>query len=213
MAKTSIYLIRHGECDGNRENRIRGRVDLPLNENGIAQARVLAVAMTEKKLTHVYSSPLKRAVTTSEIISDRCGCGFSIDDSFCNIKLGPWEGRLKSDIATKEPERWNTWINDPESLILEGAETLDQVMERSLCGLEHLIKKHRGETFAVVSHRGVLKPLLSGAIGVKKPRFWRLHIDTGSYSLLTHDDIHGFCLMGLNHSEHLKDLPLVQEFE
>ena len=36
MDKTSIYLIRHGECAGNRENRVRGRVDFPLNGNGIA---------------------------------------------------------------------------------------------------------------------------------------------------------------------------------
>ncbi|NLD05560.1 MAG: histidine phosphatase family protein [Synergistaceae bacterium] len=213
MTKTSVYLIRHGECAGNRENRVRGRVDFPLNDNGIAQAKALALVMKDRNLIHVYTSPLKRALTTAEIMSESCNCGLTVDDSFCNIKLAPWEGRLKSDIAAKEPELWNTWINDPESLILEGAETLDQVMERSLCGLDRLIKKHRGETIAVVSHRGVLKPLLSGAMGIQKPRFWRLHMDTGSYSILTHDDIHGFCLMGLNYSEHLKDLPLVQEFE
>ena len=213
MEKTSIYLIRHGECAGNRENRVRGRVDYPLNDNGIAQAGALAIAMRDKNLTHVYSSPLKRALTTAEIISNLCGCKLTVDESFCNIKLDPWEGRLKIDIAAKEPELWNTWINDPESLVLEGAETLDQVMERSLLGLDRLIEKHPGQTFAVVSHRGVLKPLLSGAMGIQKPRFWRLHMDTGSYSLLTHDDSHGFCLMGLNHSDHLKDLPLIQEFE
>ena len=213
MAKTSIYLIRHGECAGNRENRVRGRVDFLLNNNGIAQAGALAKAMKGKNLTYVYSSPLKRALSTAEMISDICGCGLSVDDSFNNIKLDPWQGRLKSDIASNEPLLWNTWINDPESLSLEGAETLDQVMERSLSGLQRLIEKHRGETFAVVSHRGVLKPLLSGALCIEKPRFWRLHVDTGSYSLLTHDDIHGFCLMGLNYSEHLKDLPMVQEFE
>ncbi|MDD4160019.1 MAG: histidine phosphatase family protein, partial [Synergistaceae bacterium] len=174
MAKTSIYLIRHGECAGNRENRIRGRVDFPLNQNGIAQAEALAAVMEDKKIAHIYSSPLKRAISTAEIISNKCSCGLSVDESFCNIKLGPWEGVLKSEIARKEPSLWNTWINDPENLVLEGAETLDQVMKRALCELEQLIKRHCGGTFAVVSHRGVLKPLLSGAIGIQKPRFWRL---------------------------------------
>lgn len=90
MAKTSIYLIRHGECAGNRENRVRGRVDFPLNNNGIAQAGALAKAMKGKNLTYVYSSPLKRALSTAEMISDICGCGLSVDDSFNNIKLDPW---------------------------------------------------------------------------------------------------------------------------
>ena len=213
MDKTSIYLIRHGECAGNRENRVRGCVDFPLNENGIAQANALACAMQDKRVEYVYTSPLKRALTTAEIISEQCKCRLSADDSFCNIKLDPWEGRLKSEIAASEPELWKTWINDPENLILEGAETLDEVMDRSLKGLNRLIEKHRGKTFALVSHRGVLKPMLSGALGIQKPRFWRLHIDTGSYSLLTHDDIHGFCLMELNYTEHLREIPLVQEFE
>jgi broad specificity phosphatase PhoE len=59
MTKTSIYLIRHGECAGNKENRVRGRVDFPLNENVMAQAEALALAMMDKGLAHVYSSPLK----------------------------------------------------------------------------------------------------------------------------------------------------------
>ncbi len=213
MKKTSIYLVRHGECAGNRENRVRGQVDFPLNENGLVQAEALALAIRDKGITHIYSSPLKRAFTTAEIISRACGCGLSPDESFSNIRLDPWEGRLKSEIAASEPTAWSIWLNDPESLILDGAETLDQVMERTLSGLEKLIEKHKGETFAVVSHRGALKPLLSGALGITKPRFWRLHMDNASYSLLTHDDIHGFCLMGLNYSDHLKNLPLVQEFE
>ncbi|NLX84087.1 MAG: histidine phosphatase family protein [Synergistaceae bacterium] len=213
MKKTFIYLIRHGESVGNRENRIRGRFDFPLNENGLAQANALASVMRDKKIEYVYTSPLKRALTTAEIISNNCKCPLYVDDSFCNIKLGPWEGRLKSEIAASEPQLWKTWINDPESLFFEGAETLDEVMDRSLKGMEQLIERHRGKTFAVVSHRGVLKPMLSGALGIQKPRFWRLHIDTGSYSLLTHDDSHGFCLMGLNFTEHLQGIPLVQEFE
>lgn len=213
MVKTTIYLIRHGECAGNRENRVRGRVDYPLNDNGLAQAEALGRTLRGKNIGHVYSSPLMRAFATAEIIGMHCGCAPCPDDSFSNIKLDPWEGRLKSEIAASEPALWNTWINDPEELVLEGAETLDQVTDRSLKGLKLLIERHSGQTFAVVSHRGVLKPLLSGALGIKRPSFWRLHMDTGSYSILTYDESHGFCLMGLNFAEHLKDLPLVQEFE
>ena len=212
MTKTSIYLIRHGECAGNKENRVRGRVDFRSMERYGPGGSASPRDDGQGAGTCLFK-PAQRALTTAETISRVCGCGLSSDDSFSNIRLDPWQGRLKSEIAASEPELWNTWISDPESLVLDGAETLDQVMERSLAGLQRLMEKHKGETFAVVSHRGVLKPMLSGALGIAKPRFWRLHMDTGSYSLLTHDDVHGFCLMGLNYSEHLKNLPLVQEFE
>lgn len=211
--KTSVYLIRHGESVGNRENRVRGRVDFRLNANGTKQARALAGALKEKGIARIYSSPLKRALETAQIIAAQCSCPIIESDPFCNIKLTPWEGRLKTEIAIAQPELWNTWMTDPESLRLEGAETLDQVAERSLGELDRLIEKHRGETFAIVSHRGVLKPMLSAALGIAKPRFWRLHMDTGSFSLLTHDPLHGYCLMGLNSVEHLKDIAILQEFE
>ena len=63
--KTTVYLIRHGECAGNKENRIRGCVDFPLNENGVLQAHALAGAMKDKKIDYIYTSPLSRATSTA----------------------------------------------------------------------------------------------------------------------------------------------------
>lgn len=211
--KTTIYLIRHGECAGNRENRIRGCVDFPLNDNGRLQAHALADAMRHMGIEFIYSSPLVRAAETAKILGDSLGIGYSTKNAFCNIHLGPWEGRLKSEIAAETPELWNTWITRPEDLRIDGAETLDQVADRSLKGLEEVIREHKGRAGAIIAHRGVIKPMLANALGIAKPSFWRLHIDTASYSVLTHEDSRGFCLMGLNYKEHLKSLPLVQEFE
>ncbi len=211
--KTTIYLIRHGECAGNKENRIRGCCDFPLNENGLKQAHALSEAMVGKNIEYIYSSPLTRAATTAQILADALKLDFETRNGFCNIRLGPWEGRLKSELAVEFPEKWSTWINNPEELYIDGAETLDDVQRRSLKELETLIDKHKGATFAVVAHRGVIKPMLAGALGMARPSFWRLHIDTASYSVLTHEEIHGFCLMGLNFTEHLKDIQIIQEFE
>ena len=54
---------------------------------------------------------------------------------------------------------------------------------------------------------------MAGALGVQRPSYWRLHVDTASYSVLTFDSLHGFCLMGLNFTEHLKGLRIIQEFD
>ena len=97
--KTFIYLIRHGECAGNKENRIRGCMDFPLNENGILQAHALAKAMKDKNIEYIYSSPLSRATTTAKILGDTLGLPYEAREGFCNIHLGPWENRKKAELA------------------------------------------------------------------------------------------------------------------
>lgn len=211
--KTTVYLIRHGECAGNKENRIRGCVDFPLNENGVLQAHALAEAMKDKKIDYIYTSPLSRATSTAAILGEALGLPYEARGGFCNIHLGPWENRIKAELAVEEPEKWQTWLNQPEELVIEGGETLDQVRDRALAELNKIIAEHRGANIALIAHRGVLKPLMAGALGVQRPSYWRLHVDTASYSVLTFDSLHGYCLMGLNFTEHLKGLRIIQEFD
>ena len=130
--KTSIYLIRHGECAGNKENRIRGCMDFPLNENGVLQAHALAKAMKDKNIEYIYSSPLSRAMTTAGILGDALGLPYEGREGFCNIHLGPWENRKKAELAVEEPEKWQTWLAQPEELKIEGGEPLDEVRDRAL---------------------------------------------------------------------------------
>lgn len=211
--KTTIYIIRHGECAGNKEKRIRGHMDFPLNENGIKQANALAEAMKGRGIERIFSSPLCRATKTAEILSEALGIGYEPREGFNNICIGVWENRIKAELAAEVPEMWETWLNRPEELVIEGGETLDHVRERSLRELKSVIKEYEGRTIAIVGHRGTIKPMLAGALDINKPCYWKLHIDTAAYAVLTFDDTHGFCLMGLNFTEHLKGLPIIQEFD
>lgn len=211
--KTTIYLIRHGECAGNKENRIRGCMDFPLNENGVKQAHALSCAMKGKNIEYIYTSPLSRATATADILGAALGLPYEVREGFCNIHLGPWENRKKAELAIEEPEKWRTWLDQPEELVIEGGETLDQVGARAIKELNGVIDEHRGASIALVGHRGVLKPLLAAALGVARPSYWRLHVDTASYSTLTFDSLHGYCLMGLNYTQHLGDLRIIQEFD
>ena len=99
--KTYIYLIRHGECAGNKERRIRGCIDFPLNENGLLQARALAAALKDKGIEYIYSSPLSRATTTAKILGDAIGIPYETRDGFCNIHIGIWENRIKAELAAE----------------------------------------------------------------------------------------------------------------
>ena len=67
------YFVRHGETDWNKQKRFQGREDIPLNENGVRQARELGESyFKDKKILAIFTSPLKRAVMTGEEISKAC---------------------------------------------------------------------------------------------------------------------------------------------
>ena len=197
-----IYLIRHGESVGNREDRFRGRHDFPLNKNGIRQARALYQELSSVPFDDIYSSPLKRALTTAEILANKRPI-LSIDDGFTNISLGDWENRKKNEIRERFPELWGLWTTEPEKLNFPGMETLAQIKKRSYKALQELMKKHPEGRIAVVSHRAVLKPLIAAVLNISEPYFWKVHIDTAAYSILEYRSERGFTLTCLNFNKHL----------
>jgi len=201
--RTTILLARHGECRGNVEGLFRGRVDFPLNERGLRQAAELGSALRPYSPEAVMTSPLLRAKDTARAIAGACSIRVEEDEGFNNISLGIWEGRPKTEIAERYPGQWKIWLENPERLAVEGAESLDDVLRRSMAALDRGVAKYRGKTFAAVTHRTVIKPLLAGCLGIASPYFWKVHMDTGSYSILVHDDLHGYSLFSLNRTDHL----------
>ncbi len=201
--RTTILLARHGECRGNIEGLFRGRVDFPLNERGLRQAAELGTALRPFRPEAVVTSPLLRAKSTARAIAGACSIRVEEDEGFNNISLGIWEGQPKTEIAERYPGQWKIWLENPERLAVEGAESLDDVLRRSMAALDRGVAKYRGKTFAAVTHRTVIKPLLAGCLGIASPYFWKVHMDTGSYSILVHDDLHGYSLFSLNRTDHL----------
>lgn len=204
--RTTILLVRHGECAENRDGVFRGRRDVPLNENGIRQAEALAEELQRYAPTALFTSPLERAKHTALVIGHRAGIPVEERSGFTNMALGPWEGQPKALIRETYPEEWELWLRHPERLALPGAETLDDVQRRAFANLEHLVRHRSGTTFAVVTHRAVIKPLLAACLDIQPPAFWRLHVDTASYSVLFHEEGRGYCCTLLNQTRHLPDV-------
>ncbi|HPF83996.1 MAG TPA: histidine phosphatase family protein, partial [Aminivibrio sp.] len=134
--RTTILLARHGECRGNVEGLFRGRVDFPLNERGLRQAAELGSALRPYSPEAVMTSPLLRAKDTARAIAGACSIRVEEDEGFNNISLGIWEGQPKTEIAERYPGQWKIWLENPERLAVEGAESLDDVLRRSMAALD-----------------------------------------------------------------------------
>ena len=205
MNRTTLIFIRHGETVANRENIFRGRMDFPLNSNGIEQARCLADALARFKIDVLYSSPLSRALDTAKPIATVQNIEINIEEKFTNISLGEWEGVPHSEIAEKFPAQYRLWLTEPERLEIPGGEKLSEVQRRSVEAVEEIVNKHLNCTVAIVSHRAVLKPLFAGLLTIAEPYFWKIHIDNAAYSIVYYSKLQGYTLYQSNCNQHLND--------
>lgn len=197
-----LILVRHGECDGNKDGCFRGRFDFPLNERGITQSQEVAEALKTESFSYVYTSPLKRAYQTACSIAETNSAEIIALEVFNNISLGAWEGQSKEVIKKQYPEQWEIWKKNPEALELEACETLKDVQKRALAGVDTILKKHPAETVVLVAHRAVLRPLIAGLLGMSSPYFWKIHMDNCALSVIeTFQDC--FMLMSHNYTDHL----------
>jgi probable phosphoglycerate mutase len=136
--KLIAILVRHGDTSVNDANQFRSRLDPPLNDEGIKQAENLADALSNEglKVERIVSSPLLRAVQTSDILADELGLDVEQDRGLISWALGFLSGRdkdLYDDIL-------NYYIDNPKKVIPEG-ESLDDLEQRTFEFFEEELKK------------------------------------------------------------------------
>ena len=147
--ETQIYFLRHGQTDNNREGRMQGRVDIPLNETGRAQARCAARRLKSISFDAVYSSPLGRAVETAQIVTGLPTQEINIEPRAIELGFGIWDNRLHAeqfDILWDETDKY---------VPPQGAEPLEDLMTRVHAMLQELAARHAGGRILVTTHGGV----------------------------------------------------------
>ena len=130
------YFVRHGEIEANVKKVYAGWSEEKLTHKGIEQAKKAGETLKEKGIEAIYCSPLRRAVQMAEIISDFLEIDPIVENSFKELRLGIWEGMSEDEVARKFPEEWKIWNERPAELVLGGRETLGELQERVLKGLE-----------------------------------------------------------------------------
>ena len=128
-----IYLIRHGKTELNKKNVLQGRSDFPLNEEGIRQARTAASLLAGISFSHVFTSPLIRAVQTARIVAPEKEP--VVDDRLIEMDYGPFEGADLSDPDPKLMHFFRDFVRHPAP---EGMEPLPAVVARAGSFLEDI---------------------------------------------------------------------------
>ncbi|MCX8067672.1 MAG: histidine phosphatase family protein [Anaerolineae bacterium] len=174
--RTQIILVRHGQTAWNEPGeRIRGQSDVPLSEEGLAQARATARYIAARwPLTAVYSSPLSRAMETAQAIAEAQGLEVHPLDGLMDLSFGEWEGLTIPEVQARYPDLWRAWQEAPHTVRFPGGESLDDVRSRCTQALREVVERHPGETVAMVAHRVVNQVLLCVILGLGNDHFWHV---------------------------------------
>ena len=201
---TEIILVRHGETEWNVEEVFRGRVDVELNKTGLKQAGLLAEYLGQTKLDAVYSSPLKRALTTAEMIAGYHHLDVEIAPGLIDFDYGEWQGLPHQQVKDKYKGLYAEWIKHPQRVTMPGGESLDNVRKRAVGVVDTVISRYKG-TVVLASHRVVNKVLICALLGLDNSHFWNIRQDTCGATTFVYDG-ERFILARHNDTSYLKSM-------
>ena len=201
---TQIILARHGDTEWNVGEIFRGRIDIELNETGIKQAEFLAEYLSHLKLEAIYSSPLRRALKTAEMIADYHKLGVEIAPGLIDFNYGEWQGQPHQEVKDKYNELYAKWVNSPDRVKIPAGESLDDVRKRALEVVKNIVARYES-TVALVSHRVVNKVLICALLGLDNSHFWNIRQDTCGITTFTYEK-ERFILTEHNNTSYLKPI-------
>jgi len=201
---TEIILARHGETEWNVEEIFRGRIDIELNETGMKQAALLAKYLSHLKLETIYSSPLKRALKTAEMIAGYHKLGVETAPGLIDFNYGAWQGLAHQEVKDKYKELYMKWADSPDQVRIPSGESLEDVRTRALGVVNDVVAKYEG-TVALISHRVVNKVLICALLGLDNSHFWNIKQDTSGITTFTYEK-ERFILTEHNNTSYLKPL-------
>ena len=147
-AMTKVYVVRHGETDWNRQGRLQGGTDVPLNTNGIAQATACRQYFSENKAAAIFTSPLKRAYHTATILNEPFHLPLMPLPQFKERTFGQAEGMTYEERSKVYPRK-----NYP------GQESFPHFIERLKDGLRIIEQRYPDDTVILIAHGAVIHNL------------------------------------------------------
>ena len=198
---TELCLVRHGQTDWNRQEIIQGREDNPLNALGRRQAEESAAFLSQEEWDVIVASPLSRAVDTASYIATACGMdteGIILDERFIEREFGYASGKPVKGIYEA------VQADDRERI--PGLESEDEMRNRVLEGMTHLVDTHPGKRIIIVCHSHAIKAALSA---VDDTYTFRHAMRNACSNYITYQDGQ-FYVKAVNVADHITDTTVVK---
>ena len=165
-----LYVTRHGQTQYNIETRICGRSNVRLTDKGIRQAEERADSLKGKDIDLMLVSPLIRATTTAEIVSDKLNIPFLVDERLVERDYGAIDGTYEGT-----PGFMENWVQF--GYVYPEGESLFKVIQRVYNFLYDIKEKYKDKSVMVISHGGVCRVINSYFKSLDNEKFFEFNLD------------------------------------
>jgi len=198
-----LLLVRHGITESNSARKFVGYSDVELSTAGYRQVERLRERLVDDKIDAVYSSDLRRALVTAEVISS----GHKVDIVTCpelrEVNYGSVEGLTFEEISRLYPEVAESLTNFSLRLKFPGGEDFEGFIERASKFLDKLKRHTPSQTMLIVSHGGPLRVLVCCLLGIDLGHWRQIRLDNASLSIMETSS-QGAIVSLLNDTSHLR---------
>ncbi len=212
---TRLFLIRHGQTKWNKKKIIQGALDIPLNQEGIQQAKAAAKRMSEHYPFDVlFSSPAERALKTAQMINGKSSREILVNPDLKEVDFGSLTSHTLDNLEPEQTEyiqKFNHFISTNRELgtirpELPQGELIVNIEGRIHSFINKILSQYSGQKIAVVSHGGLLKCMVTSLSGVSLRNYIPYWVENASISIV---DFYGHIpiIRVLNDTNHL-DQPL-----
>ncbi len=157
---TTIDLLRHGQTQA--DDILRGRIDVPLSENGYGQMqdRVAPYLKPKAPWHQVITSPLQRCAKFANDLSAQHGTPVNVNKGFLEMDFGDWDGRSFAELKAEDPVLFNKIWRQPDQYQPPGGESFPLFSARISAAWQAVLQQHSGEHILLICHGGVIRALL-----------------------------------------------------
>lgn len=156
MPVTKLYLVRHGQSDGNAEGRFGGHGPTPLSKLGVQQAEATAKLLAKEGVNSIYSSDLHRAIQTAEPLSKLTGIPIIPTSAFRERNVGVLEGLTFDESKQTFPKDYYALVSRNVHHVITEGESYRHLLRRSTAELWDILSTHIGGKIAIFSHTGAI---------------------------------------------------------
>ena len=179
-----FLLVRPGCTDYDQQRRIKGRLDIPLNEDGARQVAQTSNDTADVEICSVYSAPCLASVQTAESIAAVAGKKVKSTVELHNLDHGLWEGKLIEQVKSQQPKVYRRWQIQPETVCPPEGEMLEDARRRLIGMVEKALKKHKSGVIAFVLPEPIATVFSCQIQGTDLGDLWQIKENSGKWELI-----------------------------